>query len=293
MAKLYILEGPMEGQVFEFKGKNVFIGRSSRSDIKLDDMMVSRKHLKIFRTAKAFYIEDLGSTNGTLLNGEAVTPGETYKLNENDTIVIGKSTLQLAEIAPLKVPNYQPSASSMGQSGGYGNSGRERRSRSTKNLQLIYRASELLEQPLNINDLLGEILESIFDTFPRIDRASVLLFEKDKIKEVITKTRKGHAQGTPRYSRTILVRVAQNGKPVKVSNTTYETHPENTDHMDTLQIRSVMCTPMVINTKVGGAIYVDSPQGPHDGSRKEDLLLLNTLGKFVAAALENAYLHPD
>ncbi len=293
MAKLYILDGPMGGQVFEFKGKSVFIGRSSRNDIKFNDLMVSRKHLKIFRTAKAFYIEDLGSTNGTLLNGEPVTPGETYKLSENDTIVIGKSTLQLTELAPLKAPSYQPSVSPTGQSSGYGTSGKERRARSAKNLHLIQRASELLEQPLNINELLEEVLESIFETLPRIDRASVLLFEKDKIKEVITRSRKGHPKGNLHYSRTILDRVAQDGKPVKVSNTTCETDPENTDHMDTLQIRSVMCTPMVINTKVGGAIYVDSLRGPHDGSRKEDLLLLNTLGRFVAAALENAYIRPD
>lgn len=288
MARLYILNGPMEGKSFEFKGKSVFIGRSSRNDIQFNDMMVSRKHLKIFRTAKAFYIEDLGSTNGTFLNGEIITPGEAYKLSENDTIVIGKSPFQMTEISPAEEPSYQPSVSPADESGGLGYSARERRSRSAKNVQLIYRASELLEKPLNINEMLGEILESIFDTFPRIDRASVLLFEKDKVKEVITKTRKGHAWETPHYSRTILDRVAQNGRPVKVSNTTYETHSDSTDHMDTLQIRSVMCTPMVINTKVGGAIYVDSPLGPHDGSRKEDLLLLNSLSKFVAAALENA-----
>jgi len=81
--------------------------------------------------------------------------------------------------------------------------------------------------------------------------------------------------------------------PVKVSNTTYEPHPEYADNMDTLQIRSVLCAPMVINTKVGGAIYVDSPRGPHDASRKEDLLLLNAWSKFLAAALENAQIRPD
>ena len=160
VARLYILEGPMKGQTFELKGKSAFIGRSSRNDIQFNDIMVSRKHLKIFRTAKAFFFEDLMSANGTLFNGETVTPGVAYKLNENDTIAIGNSTFQLAGISPTKAPGYQPSVSPMEQPGGYGNSARERRSRSAKNLQLIYRASELLEQPLNISEMLGEILES-------------------------------------------------------------------------------------------------------------------------------------
>ena len=99
MPKLYVLEGPMKGHVFDLKGNSAFVGRSSRNDIQVNDIMVSRKHLKIFRTAKSFFVEDLRSTNGTLLNGEMVTPGEGYVLGENDTIVIGNSALQLGEIA--------------------------------------------------------------------------------------------------------------------------------------------------------------------------------------------------
>jgi GAF domain-containing protein len=58
--------------------------------------------------------------------------------------------------------------------------------------------------------------------------------------------------------------------------------------MDTLQIRSVLCVPMIISKKTRGAIYVDSRQGPYDSSRKEDLLLLNSLGAFIAAAIEKS-----
>ena len=91
----------------------------------------------------------------------------------------------------------------------------------------------------------------------------------------------------------MLDRVAQDGKAVKVSNTTYNAQPENLERMDTLQIRSVLCVPMIINTKVSGAIYVDSLRGPYDSSRKEDLLLLNSLSGFVAAAIQKSNLIPD
>jgi predicted component of type VI protein secretion system len=278
----------MANQVFEFKGKSIFIGRSFRNDIQLYDLMVSRKHLQLFRTAKSFYIEDLGSTNGTLLNGETIAPGETYELNEKDTIVIGNTTFQLSEISSPDALSYQPPPSSMVQPSGHGNSTGDRRSRASKNLQIIYMASEFLDQPLNIVEMLEEVLESIFETLPRIDRASILMFEKDKIKEVITRSRNGHTPHLPYYSRSILDRVVRDGTPVKVSNTTYKPHPEKAENMDTLQIRSVMCAPLVINTKVSGAIYVDSPRGSHDGFRKEDLLLLNALSRFLAAAYEVA-----
>jgi hypothetical protein len=285
----------MKGHAFDLKGNSAFVGRSSRNDIQVNDIMVSRKHLKIFRTAKSFFVEDLRSTNGTLLNGEMITPGEGYVLSENDTIVIGNSALQMGEINPRRNldPKNLHSPAPAGQPGRYANASRERRSRSARNLQLIYTASELLEQPLNINEVLGKILESLFDTLPRIDRAAVLLFEKDKIRELITRSREGQPGRTLRYSRPVLGRVAKSGKPVKVSNTTYEAQPEDPDNMDTLQTRSVLCAPMVINTKVSGAVYVDSPRGPYDGTRKEDLLLLNSLSGFVAAAIENAHRPPD
>ena len=291
MPKIFVTEGPMIGHTFDLKEKNiVFMGRSSHNDIQINDIMVSRKHLKIFSTGRAFFIEDLRSTNGTFLNGEMIIPGECYELRESDTIVIGNSVLDVSEISQDKTSEVtdQPSSSPTVYPDEMTHFTRERRSRSPKNLQLIYKASELLDQSSNISEMLGQILDCLFDTLPRIDRAAVLLFEKGKIKEMVTRSKGDQARRALRYSRTVLDRVAHKGKAVKVSNTTYETQPEDLEDMDTLQIRSVMCAPMIIDTKVSGAIYVDSNRGPYDGSRKEDLILLNSLSGFVAAAIENA-----
>ena len=146
MPRLYVSEGPLKGQTFDFQKRTVFIGRSSRNDIQINDKMISRKHLKIFKTGESFSIEDLRSTNGTLLNGEMVMPGQDYELTEHDTIVIGNTVIQLGGISPIKAlgtkdlepPSPIPDLDELRDSA------RERRSRSPKNLQLIYRASELL-----------------------------------------------------------------------------------------------------------------------------------------------------
>ena len=296
MPRLYVSEGPLKGQTFDFQKRTVFIGRSSRNDIQINDKMISRKHLKIFKTGESFSIEDLRSTNGTLLNGEMVMPGQDYELTEHDTIVIGNTVIQLGGISPIKAlgtkdlepPFPRPDLDELRDSA------RERRSRSPKNLQLIYRASELLEQSLDINVKLEKVLDSLFDTLPRIDGASIVLFneEEKKIMEVIARSRQDKAKKPIRYSKTLLNRVAQDGKAVKVSNTTYEAQPEDPERMDTLQIRSALCVPMIINTRVSGAIYVDSLRGPYDSSRKEDLLLLNSLSGFIAAAIAKSSLIP-
>ena len=296
MPRLYISEGPQKGQTFDLKKKTVFIGRSSRNDIQINDQMISRKHLKIFKTGESYSIEDLRSTNGTLLNGEMIFPGQGYGLTEQDTIVIGNTVIQLGGIFPVKalgIKDLGPPAPKSGLDE-LKDPARERRSRSPKNLQLIYRASELLEQSLDINVKLEKVLDSLFDTLPRIDGASIVLFneEEKKIMEVIARSRQDKAKKPIRYSKTLLNRVAQDGKAVKVSNTTYEAQPEDPERMDTLQIRSALCVPMIINTRVSGAIYVDSLRGPYDSSRKEDLLLLNSLSGFIAAAIEKSSLIP-
>jgi pSer/pThr/pTyr-binding forkhead associated (FHA) protein len=286
----------MKDQTFDFRQKTVFIGRSSHNDIKINDIKLSRKHLKIFRIGESFSIEDLGSTNGTLLNGEMITPGKSYEVTERDTIVIGNTVIQLGGISPNKalgmkdLGHHSPEA----DLDVLKDLARERRSRSPKNLQLIYKASKLLEQSLEISEALGMILDAIFETLPRIDRVSILLFDnqKNKLKEVVTRSRQDEARGATQYSHTVLDRVAKNGKAIKVSNTTYEAQAEPLESMDTLQIRSVLCVPMIISKKTRGAIYVDSRRGPYDSSRKEDLLLLNSLSGFIAAAIEKSDLIP-
>ena len=92
---LKFISGKYQGGEFPLKGdKQLIIGRSSELDIVLVEDMVSRKHAKITITGGKITIEDLGSTNGTFVNGEKV---KQHRLKENDRILVGTSILKLVK----------------------------------------------------------------------------------------------------------------------------------------------------------------------------------------------------
>lgn len=90
-AYLVILEGTEEKGRFDITESPVFIGRDKGMDIRLDDTSVSREHAVLFFYDNRFYIRDLKSTNGTLVNGKRI---EQVALNYKDLIQLGKCSLR-------------------------------------------------------------------------------------------------------------------------------------------------------------------------------------------------------
>ena len=69
--------------------RGAVLGRSAaESDFVLDAPAVSRAHCKVFEKEDRIYVEDLGSANGTLVNGKKLTPGESTALRGNDELQI-------------------------------------------------------------------------------------------------------------------------------------------------------------------------------------------------------------
>ena len=84
---LVSLIGPNRGERFLLDQDETSVGRASESDIFLDDVTVSRKHARISRAKEIFSVTDLGSLNGTYVNGAVITNSH---LNDGDEIQIGK-----------------------------------------------------------------------------------------------------------------------------------------------------------------------------------------------------------
>ena len=90
---LRFISGKYQGGEFPIvPEKQILVGRSSDLDMVLVEDMVSRKHARIAMQADQIWIEDLGSTNGTFVNGEKI---KRARLKEGDRVLIGTSILKL------------------------------------------------------------------------------------------------------------------------------------------------------------------------------------------------------
>jgi pSer/pThr/pTyr-binding forkhead associated (FHA) protein len=94
MSELVVTEGPLSGQRFEVAG-DLVVGRES-ADVTLPDAEVSRRHAVLRAAGGGVEIEDLGSTNGTFVNGARIAVAT--QIVAGDTIEIGKSAF-LIEVA--------------------------------------------------------------------------------------------------------------------------------------------------------------------------------------------------
>jgi pSer/pThr/pTyr-binding forkhead associated (FHA) protein len=299
MPKLFIHdESQKKGRSFDLDKKTLFIGRSATNDIQIKDLTVSRKHLKIYTGGEMniFFIEDLRSTNGTFIGDDLIEPGEAFQVDERDTITIGNTVMNLQGIlasSPLSEKDtkiYHPKMH-------IDEKERlplknDRRSPSPKEQEFISRTSELLKQTVNINEILENALSYLFKVLPRINKAAIVLFDNQKVqvKRVIARSREDQGNGTARFSKALLKQVARDGKAIKLSNVIYESPGDNSNKEQKSQTRSVLCVPMIRNSKIRGGIYVDSNLGQHDGFRKEDHLLLHRLSRLVGSTIEKASL---
>ena len=87
-ACMVVIYGQDLGKKYNLEAASMIIGRSSKSDIQIDQESVSRNHCKLINTGKSIILRDLGSTNGTYVNDE---PIDEYVLRDGDLMKIGRT----------------------------------------------------------------------------------------------------------------------------------------------------------------------------------------------------------
>ncbi len=97
---LSIIKGPQTGNTFDLDGEETTIGREPANSIFLNDMTVSRAHAKIIYRNGGAVIEDLGSLNGTWVDGAIVN---SAPLHDGSSVQIGTFTLIYHESTPERI----------------------------------------------------------------------------------------------------------------------------------------------------------------------------------------------
>ena len=97
---LSIIKGPQTGNTFELEPVETTVGRDPANSIFLNDMTVSRAHAKIVRSATGVIVEDLGSLNGTWVDGAIVN---SAPLHDGSSVQIGTFTLIYHESTPERI----------------------------------------------------------------------------------------------------------------------------------------------------------------------------------------------
>ncbi len=302
---LTVIEGPAKGKRFELPADEPqMLGRSSEA-LPLGDQAVSRRHAELTPDRGEWFLRDLESQNGTLVNGNAIT--ERVRLRAGDKISIGQTTLafgrtsivdeldmiellQPGEIATnvdatLKregaTPPVEPARS--------GRDTTEAERHALDYLRIIYQITELSAKSFTRGALLHGLLELIFEDF-QPERGVVMLIDEDgKLIPGAVKNRaliKGREDDRIQVSRTILLHAMRTGEAVLSTNAMADPRFSSGDSVHNLRIRSAVCVPVEHRATVFGAIYIDTSASDQtfDG---EQLRLLHAVG----IALSHLQLH--
>jgi len=292
--ELYILSGLEAGQVFELKKDMTYIGRSPENDIRITDRTVSRRHLKITRRRDRYFITDLVSRNRTFFDGKYLEPGIEVEARGGIPIAIGmtvicigegsneETMLSLALIEPRHLKDTSESE---------GIYGRRRSKNNQRELEIFFKISDVLKAQLPVKETLQKILDHILELLKRVERGGFILLDpkNGEIGEIIFRSRKPSDETGVIPYRDVLNRVIQERRPLVVSDVQTEESDEIAETLEISKIRSMMCSPLIKESKVIGAIYVDSRETPN-AFRRGDRSLFVDLCQRISVAIDRALL---
>jgi sigma-B regulation protein RsbU (phosphoserine phosphatase) len=289
MATLITLQGPNSGRPFALASDRSLIGRRPDSTVFLESLAVSREHAQVVREGEAYFIEDLGSSNGTFLNGRRVSGRETF--TEEDTLQIGPYVFGLRPAPNLRATESDPIIRT--QVHAVPSNLTLFASNPGLKLQVVLEIAQHLARTLDPPILLGKLLEQLFRLFPQADRGMVLLCEQERL---VVRAQRSRGQTAPTdypYSRTIVKRALEDGIGVLCEDIKEDPRFSTTATLIGLNLQSLMCVPLMGQDKRRlGVIQIDSARSGM-AFHSDDLELLTTVALQVGVVLENAALHAE
>jgi len=284
---------PLEG------GDRVWtLGRSSRNDITIPDASLSRFHARISLKDGVATLEDLGSRNGTSLNGERITV--PHPLREDDELLLGQVSLRLG------TPGRGPRVRISGDTGASSSAGSlvlplerlraipERRSEGPEALRLREVIREIQALSLELLEdspperLLANLLDRLW-TLLKPWRAAVLIQDRAGLHTVASRGPEGDQ---PILLARSLVDSALERRESVLFNDAGEDQGLASPSLMQSGVTSAMVTPLEHQGVVKGLLYLDS-RPPRKPFNEEDLRLASTFAHLATAKLEQARMREE
>ncbi len=293
MTKIVILRGPELGRQFPLEKDRNTLGRNVDCAIPLAGKQISRQHALVHQRDGKYYLEDLGSANGTFMNGERMSPGVSVNLTDQDTFQIGPYLFALRLSTPASAVVEEPSlvvretVSAMSPSQTLFS-----QDPATK-LQVVLEINQQLARTLEIEPLLEKVVEQLMKLFSQSDRVMVILCEGDQLLIRAQRFRRLGDKPAKQFSRTIVRRALDEGIGIISEDIQSDKRFQASHTIMSLDMHSVICVPMITQDKRRlGVIQVDrSCKG--FGFKVDDLHLLTAVAMEVSIVLDNAALHVE
>src|SRR6266851_5777158 len=308
-------------------GRKLVVGRAVTSDVPIYDPTISRRHAEIVLTESGVRVTDLGSSNGTFLNGAKITEAEA---GANDVVTFGKVAFRVKEVttpvarpqvvpAPPGFASPRPGSAKGGVAGGTivrqlpvsasggvpaivmdqpqsgGSShlkvhAQNQEERREKKLSLLLEVSKELSKQQELDRLLDKVVDFTFQIM-NVDRVSILLLDgkSNELVPRISKSRTGDASAAKHVPQSIARKAVEERVAILSDNAATDERFKGKSIL-IQSVRSAMCTPLMgSDQKVLGILYVDNLTATHSFA-DEDLEFLIAFGGLTAVAIENSQL---
>ena len=323
MASL-VFELEDKATVIELSQDKMVIGRHPDCGIQIVNGTVSGKHAQIVKDGENFYLEDLGSRNGTSLNEARVA--ERVQLSHNDLVKFGQAEARFEDDAAAAIPTSLGSGQMTGGLGGTPVMDDETMPASANatidiavdaeneatitgalenkgrfgvldvnpeaKLKAVLDISSSLAGTVDLKSLLPKILDTLFNIFKYADRGCILL-KDDKTGEMIPAAFKHRREGedaSVRLSRTIVSKVLEDKSGILSADAAADSQFQGSESISDLKIRSMMCVPLLsLAGDPMGLISIDS-QNPLGQFTNDDLDILMVVAGQAALSYESTKL---
>jgi adenylate cyclase len=270
---LTVLAGPEQGQIFKIARPTTTLGRSNTCEIVITDPLVSRQHCQVILGMGGINLRDLGSTNGTFLNGTRITESP---LRNQDVVSIGGSRLRFAvEVAKETTDTKTPKLDELAH----------------KKLLTLYEVGNIVNSVLELKTLLNIIMAMAIKVM-QANRGFLLLKEGGNDLKPVATHALTPAEAQAPYSKTIVDTVLRERVPVLVLDASHDVRFANRDSLKALPLSSVICVPIWERENIVGVIYVDKAEGTNTFN-EEDMYFLSAFANQAAVAIANAKLFDD